>query len=205
DYNKFGILKWEITKLKSAVDFLDLTLKIKNGQITTMTYQKLNNPYLYIPLHSSHPPGMINGVIFSLLWIYYHQNSEYSDFVHFSNLLYKHHIMQDWEKTFFKKVFNNDFIMLITKPSTASTTHATDPADLQDPLIFHMGYHPMDVPRMIIKKIYREECKKVLQKEPEVKQLIIAYSHHNTIGTSLRRQNCTSWVVKKLALILRGS
>ena len=55
DYNKFGILKWEIMKPKSAVDFFELTLKIKNGCITTMTYQKPNNPtYTFHRTHHIH-------------------------------------------------------------------------------------------------------------------------------------------------------
>ena len=204
DYNKFGILKWETTKPKSAVDFLDLTLKIKNGRITTTTYQKPNNPYLYIPPHSSHPPGMINGIIFSLLRTYYHQNSEYSDFVHFANLLYKRHVMQGWDQTVIKKVFNKAFIKLMTKPSTAPTTHAPHPINLRDHLFFHMEYHPMDIPRMTIQKIYREECEKVLQKELDIKHLTVAYSRPNTIGNIVAKAKLYQVSGKEVSKYITG-
>lgn len=66
DDNKFDNLRWETMKPKSLVNFLDLTLKIKNGHITPMTYQIPDNLNLYIPPQSSHRPGMLDGVIFCL-------------------------------------------------------------------------------------------------------------------------------------------
>eukprot|EP00804_Cyclotella_cryptica_P027887 CCRYP_003803-RB/>CCRYP_003803-RB protein AED:0.26 eAED:0.26 QI:0/-1/0/1/-1/0/1/0/169 len=48
DYNNYGVLKWDITNPKTAVNFLDLTITIKNDRLTTKTFQKPNNPYLYI-------------------------------------------------------------------------------------------------------------------------------------------------------------
>ncbi len=40
DYNSFGILKWDINNPATAVNFLDLTLMIKNERITMKTFQK---------------------------------------------------------------------------------------------------------------------------------------------------------------------
>ena len=86
--------------------------------------------------------------------------------------------MQGWDQTVIKKVFNKAFIKLMTKPSTAPTTHAPHPINSQDRLFFHMEYHPMDIPRMTIQKIYREECKKVLQQDLGIKQLT---AQHNWV------------------------
>jgi hypothetical protein len=67
-FNDFDILKWECPKLKTSVDFIDLTLMIEGNRVVTKTYQqKRENPYMYIPLHSVHPAGMINGIVFLLL------------------------------------------------------------------------------------------------------------------------------------------
>eukprot|EP00957_Ditylum_brightwellii_P042126 3190325-Ditylum_brightwellii.AAC.1 len=43
---------------------MDLTITIKDGKITTKLYEKSLNIYLYIPLHSANPPGVLNRIIF---------------------------------------------------------------------------------------------------------------------------------------------
>jgi len=62
-----GLLKWDVSEPSYSVDYLDLTIILKNGRITTKTYQKAMNLYLYIPPHSAHPPGMIKGMVYGLL------------------------------------------------------------------------------------------------------------------------------------------
>jgi hypothetical protein len=105
DYNSFGILKLEINEPSSQVNFLDLTLTISKGKIITKTFQKANNPHLYIPPHFEHTPGMIHGIIFTLLKTYYCQKSQSSDFVKLTNLLFKCHIKQGWDQAVIKNVF----------------------------------------------------------------------------------------------------
>eukprot|EP00957_Ditylum_brightwellii_P073947 5619252-Ditylum_brightwellii.AAC.1 len=60
DMNKFGILEWTTQSPSKSVDFLDLIISIgKDRSFNFKTYQKDLNLYLYIPLHSDHPPGVI--------------------------------------------------------------------------------------------------------------------------------------------------
>ncbi|KAL3789320.1 hypothetical protein ACHAWO_007576 [Cyclotella atomus] len=60
-FNNFGILKWDCEKPKKSVNFLDLNLTIEGRRVVTRTYQKPDNPYLYIPPHSAHPDGIVHG------------------------------------------------------------------------------------------------------------------------------------------------
>ena len=48
DIDDFGILRWDVDKPSSSVDFLDLTIKVENGLFTTRMYQKPINIYQYI-------------------------------------------------------------------------------------------------------------------------------------------------------------
>ena len=112
--------------------------------------------------------------------------------------------MQGWDQTVIKKVFNKAFIKLMTKPSTAPTTHAPHPINSQDCLFFHMEYHPMDVPRMTIQKIYREECEKVLQKELDIKHLTVAYSRPNTIGNIVAKAKLYQVSGKEVSKYITG-
>ena len=51
----FGHLRWETNPRSQSVDFLDITLTIDNGIVTTVLFEKALNLYLYIPPASCHP------------------------------------------------------------------------------------------------------------------------------------------------------
>jgi hypothetical protein len=79
----FGSLKWETTTLSGTVVFLDLELTInpKTRRITTKTYKKLMNLFLYIPPHSAHPAGVLKSMIYGNLRHYWIQNSNRPDYI----------------------------------------------------------------------------------------------------------------------------
>eukprot|EP00957_Ditylum_brightwellii_P148309 11291459-Ditylum_brightwellii.AAC.1 len=58
---------------------MDLTITIKDGKITTKLYEKSLNLYLYIPPHSAHPPGVLNGIIFDQIHCIFTLCSERAD------------------------------------------------------------------------------------------------------------------------------
>ena len=55
DMNDFHGLKWDISPLQNKVDFLDLTISINNGIISTALFEKLQNLHLYITPPVSSP------------------------------------------------------------------------------------------------------------------------------------------------------
>lgn len=58
DLNSVCNLDWTTTSLSKKVDSLDLTIQIdQQGCISTKTFQKSMNLFLYIPPHSAHPPA----------------------------------------------------------------------------------------------------------------------------------------------------
>ena len=64
-------LTWEINNQATTVDFMDLTISICDNRISTTLFEKQSNRHLYIPPHSLHPPGVINGVVHGMIhWIY---------------------------------------------------------------------------------------------------------------------------------------
>eukprot|EP00957_Ditylum_brightwellii_P013327 1006140-Ditylum_brightwellii.AAC.2 len=60
-------MEWTFELANTLADFMGLTITIKDGKITTKLYEKSLNLYLNIPPYSAHPPGMLNGIIFSLM------------------------------------------------------------------------------------------------------------------------------------------
>jgi hypothetical protein len=60
--NQFGNLKWNIEELSKHTSFLDLEITIKDNKLTTKTFQKPMNLYLYIPPSSAHPYSCFQGL-----------------------------------------------------------------------------------------------------------------------------------------------
>jgi hypothetical protein len=75
ELNNWGHLKWVIEDPSSKTTFLDLNLNLNGSSVTTSTFQKELNLYLYIPPASSHPPSCLKGLIAGKLRRYYKQNN----------------------------------------------------------------------------------------------------------------------------------
>ncbi len=60
------------------------------------------NLYLYIPAESAHPPGMILGVINSLVIRFHNQNTHQKDFIQAIKLLFRRLIAWGWDPTMIK-------------------------------------------------------------------------------------------------------
>ena len=76
-------------------------------------------------------------------------------------------------------------------------------------MILHLEYHPDNIRRKIVCDLWSEHCCKYLSKDIEdgglgIKQTIRSYSRQGKWETCYRRQNCTSYLVKKCQLIVRS-
>ena len=82
---KGGQLEWTVSDLSDTVDILDLTLTIStDNRIVTKKFQKDINLYLFVPKHSSHPPGMLKGMVHGALLRLWQQNTYEADYQHFA-------------------------------------------------------------------------------------------------------------------------
>ncbi len=57
-------LTWIFEDRSMSIDFMDMTMTIVGNTITTTMYEKPTALHLYIPPHSSHPPGCVKGHIY---------------------------------------------------------------------------------------------------------------------------------------------
>lgn len=207
-FNNFGILKWTSLELGTSVDFLDLTLTIKGNRIVTKTFQKKDNPYLYIPPHSAHPANTINGTIYGLLRTYYHQNTYDSDFVKIARQLFIRHVYQGWDQTILKKIFAAAFQKL--KHQLANPAPPPPPDDDEtkkvdrSQLFFHMQYHPNDIPRKTVRQIYDEECSEVFEDVIDIQRFTVAYSKPTTIGGVIAKSQLYEVENKEVSKYIAG-
>ena len=196
DLNKQCKLNWDIEEPSTTTDFLDLTLSIDNdGLVTTKTFQKDMNLFLYIPPNSAHPPGMIKSLIYGLLRTYKLQNTYHKDFLKYSSLLYHRLIARGHNQTNLNEHFRDAAIKLSTQSSSPTTT---PPYIIQHPchkkrklttnnddnIFFHIPYHPRDISRQQFHSIYNSTlhntspttCNIRTYHNMNIKKLTIAYS-----------------------------
>ena len=57
---------WTTEEPAKKMVFLDLTIRIEKGKITTTTYQKPMNLYLYLASQSNHSPALVKAIIYQL-------------------------------------------------------------------------------------------------------------------------------------------
>ena len=66
--NNYPGSTWEFNKPSDKMDFMDLTFSIQKGQISTSLFEKPLTLHLYMPPHSTHPPGLLPGIVHSTLF-----------------------------------------------------------------------------------------------------------------------------------------
>ena len=178
----FGDLEWEDIEFGKRVHFLDLWISIdSNNNLITETYQKEMNLYQYIPPTSAHPPHMMKGIVFSLMRNYYLQNTLAETYINIASLLHKRLVARGWDKKVIKEYILAADEKLRLNPPTLYTP-PPDPDDHDNgefkrtSWFLPWAYHPNDVPRHVIQKIFQQECADILEEELGCNKLTIMYS-----------------------------
>ena len=154
--NNFGVLKWTNTGFVQSLEFLDLTISIKNRQLHFKTYQKELNLYLYIPPLSAHPRDMLRGLIFGRLRAYYKQNTDKTDYYKMAWLLRSRLEDRGWQWKDFKKIFS-DAHRRITGIDKKRLKKETG-----QPIFLHTTYHPRGLQRQQYRDIFKKTLGEVI-------------------------------------------
>ena len=171
DLNSQCKLDWKTEELSKEVNFLDLTISItKEGKIRYQTFQKPMNPFLYIPGHSAHPPGIVKSLIHGLIQTYNRQNTEKITFKKnvkqlFKRLIARGHLHEDIHPIFLQaaeKIDQKEHDRAIQRHTIRPAKHThhsslSRPQDRKD-IFFHLPYHPRDISRKEIHRIYQNTC-----------------------------------------------
>ena len=167
DLNMQCKLDWNTEELNTTVNFLDLTISIdKQGKLTYQTFQKPMNPFLYIPGHSSHPPGIVKSLIHGLVQTYHRQNKSQITFDKnvrqlFKQLIARGHLLEDLQPIFLKATENidrrNNITLHTSKRNMKSISSKSQTNERKD-IFFHLPYHPRDISRKTLHRIYQNTC-----------------------------------------------
>ena len=103
--NTYPGLTWEFHEPTDKVDFMDLTISITKGQISTSLYEKPLNLHLYIPPHSAHPPGLLPGIVHSTLFRIYTLCSDNDDKLTRTKVFFKRLVARGYKSDQIKPLF----------------------------------------------------------------------------------------------------
>ncbi len=193
DMNKCRGLEWTFTEPSKKVDFMDMTVEIKDGRIVTTLYEKPMNLHLYIPPKSAHPPGLLPGMVFGTIFRIYTLCSTDDDKLNRTRTFYKRLKARGWQTL--------DLLPHFKKAITVAKTY--DPnkprTDNSKDIFLHLPFHPDDPESYKIQKIWHDTVVKpspwtksleelqnpVDRSKPEIKRMIIAYRRTLNLGNLL--------------------
>jgi hypothetical protein len=147
----YGMLNWVFTDLSTSVNFLDLTISISDNRIVTKIYEKPLNLYLYLPPHSTHPPGLVRGMILGGIGRIYRLTSEHSDRQTSIRAFYRRLRVRGYPAETLRPLFEEGI-------SRASSTRPVPPVvdDQEERIFLHLPFHPCNPSSQRLQRLFRD-------------------------------------------------
>lgn len=207
--NTYHSMQWEFSDYTNSVNFMDLTIQKRNDEprVHITIYEKPQNLHLYLPSASSHPPGVIKGLIFGQIFYIRNLCTEKKDADAKIQQLFYRLRARGWPTETLQPIFQEGFnrydpnrrpVANIEPDSTAETT-----------VRFHLEYRPDDPPRSRLQEMWRRtiyappgECIinsiAAIKRRPRdptrlitVNRLSVAYSRVKNLGNMLSSRTLT--------------
>jgi hypothetical protein len=192
---KYGILEWEVDPPAREVNFLDLTLTIEpDGRITTRTFIKPMNLQLYIPPQSAHSPGVLKSIIFGNVFRFWGQNTNQQHYIATTKDFYQALLNRGYRPEVLTPIFQSAAakIDLQARKPAKATVEANppqkQPQQEEKQLFLHWEFHPRDILRRDIRRVYKATLEPVLSQPPlGVTQFTVAYCNPVSLRRSLTK------------------
>jgi hypothetical protein len=161
---QYGKLTWEFSERAMTVNFLDLTLTIKTdtNKIVSRLYEKPLNLYLYLPPHSAHPPGVLQGLITGNVTRIARltsstQDMEVSIRAFYTRLLARGYTRRRLTPIFLKAIKKvTDPVPIPISMNPIGNPYETPGGEEEERFFLHMPYHPSDPSSKVLQRAFRE-------------------------------------------------
>ena len=204
DMNRFGKLQWTFTPFARSTSFLDFTIFFDDtNRLQTKLYEKEMNLYLYLPPHSSHPPGIfkafIKGMIFRILRLTTRFEDQQASLQQLFYRLIRRGYDSSWLRSFILNEIPAIQLRLAAAPVIKSLFEQYAETAAYTPRLFlHLTYHPQGPCRRRLQRLFRciilhpadnnvpfAKLTNNKGKELEYNQLVVAYSCPANLHTLL--------------------
>jgi hypothetical protein len=196
--NSMG-LSWEFTDRSTSAIFMDLTITIKNGRISTSIYSKPLSLHLYIPPHSCHAPGIAKALIFGHTLRVPRLCSQQSDITIKLRQFYHRLIARGYSSTTILPLLATAETKAREKVAYEKTIRWNDEkvTTNNNALFFHLPFHPSNPPSPHIQSLWRDiiatppDAEKLTNlrsfsgHQIPISKLIVAYSRPPNLGNLL--------------------
>ena len=187
-------LEWIVEPLSTTVDFMDITISIKDNKIVTTLYKKQNNLHLFIPPQSCHAPGLLPGMVHGMIFRIYQLCTEEQDRQTKTLELLHHFRLRGWTNDKLKLLFKKAIRRAIDyKPKS----HPRRKMEMDRSILFHLQYHPKNPKPHELQQLWKEKILHPFPQRPlfqlrnynykliEVDRMIIAFSRPRNLGNLL--------------------
>jgi uncharacterized protein (DUF779 family) len=191
-------LTWIANPLSTCVDFLDITIELREGRFRTTLYEKDLNLFLYIPPTSSHPPGLLPGIVYGTLFRIQTLCTEEKDRCKRTKTFFKRLVARGYQPHHIKPLFEKAIQRAQAYTGPSETTNQTR----RKAFFFHVKYHPKDPPSHSIQQAWKNYvanppysmpleniCNPKTKQPLQISRLIIAYSRAMNLGNLLTHRN----------------
>ena len=154
--NTYHGLEWIFSDRKNTVEFLDIKVEIDiNGKMHTDLFEKAMNPYLYITPTSSHPPGVLLGLVLGNCYRIYTLVSDEDKIKSHMNTFYKRLLARGYDRNTLLPIFSRaadkerdrkNYDLMLSRASTPKPHQ----------FLFHLRFHPADPKARDIQKIWKD-------------------------------------------------
>ena len=149
--NNYPGLTWEFNTPTNKVDFMDLTISITNGNISTSLFEKPLNLHLYIPPHSAHPPRLLPGIVHSTLFRIFTLCSDHNDRILRTKVFFQRLQARGYKSDHIKPLFIK--AIACAQRYSGPTNRATNDENM---VILHLPFHPNNPPSHKIQQAWRD-------------------------------------------------
>jgi hypothetical protein len=153
-------LEWEFSEQSTSVNFMDLTITIKDRRLHTTVFAKKENLYLYLPPHSSHPNGCFTGLVLGMVLRFRRLCTDQSDADHKIEEFRMQLLARGHTRTFLTPLFAraeaNAAAYISRSPKEQAALKEQKLEDGKNQLYFHLQYHPEDPKARAIQELWTE-------------------------------------------------
>jgi hypothetical protein len=150
--NNYHGLNWRFTDLSDTVEFMDLKLYIQDGTIYSSLYEKALNHHLYIPPHSSHPPGVTLGLVHGLVFRIVTLCSHDDDVLAKLRLSFQHLRRRGYAASKILPIYHDAI-----KRAKDYIGSNTDTKMDRSSILLKLHFHPQDPPSSELQRAWKEE------------------------------------------------
>jgi len=211
EVSSFHGLPWDFDPRSHSLDYMDVTITIKDGKLTTTLFEKDLALYQYLPPNSSHPPGVLTGLVMGGVLRILQLCSDEDDADGHIHNLYRRLLSRGHQPTNLLPLFDRAITNAQAYLANFSKKKPTPTETKRDTIYLHIPFHPQDPPAKHRQKLWQEHMVQPPGKQPlalidcgeeatfPIEKMTVCYSRHQNLGNYLSYRKLDKYTGRKVS------